>query len=142
MVAWDKFGPTLEDVAVLTSLPIFGESRAIAMPGDSEVQLDLESEIRLVLLNETLSDSKHKGKTTYNILVSYFTEGPGTASEVVLEAMLAFWLSWYVLPSGPEDGINSYVFPLVIRLAKGEKVALAPIFLVLFFIGWTSAFRV
>lgn len=34
-----------------------------------------------------------------------------------------------MLPSGLEDGINSYVFPLVIRLAKGEKVALAPIFL-------------
>lgn len=61
--------------------------------------------------------------------MSYFTERLGTASEVVLEAMLAFWLSWYVLSSGPEDGINSYVFPLAIKLAKGEKFALTPVFL-------------
>lgn len=33
------------------------------------------------------------------------------------------------MPSGPEDGINAYVFPLAIRLARGEKVALALIFL-------------
>lgn len=46
-----------------------------------------------------------------------------------LKAMLSFWLSWYVLSSGPEDSINAYVFPMAIRLARGEKVALAPIFL-------------
>lgn len=40
-------------------------------------------------------------------------------SEIVLEAMLAYWLSWYVLPSGHEDGINPYVFPIAIRLTKG-----------------------
>lgn len=33
VAAWDEFGPTLEDVVVLTGLPIFGESRAIAMLG-------------------------------------------------------------------------------------------------------------
>lgn len=43
--------------------------------------------------------------------------------------MLAFWLSWYVLPSSPEDGIHPYVFLLAVKLAKGEKLALAPIFL-------------
>lgn len=50
-------------------------------------------------------------------------------SKVRLEAMLSFWLSWHVLLSGPEDGINAYVFPIAIRLARGEKVALTPIFL-------------
>lgn len=43
--------------------------------------------------------------------------------------MLDFWLSWYVLPSRCEDRINSFVFPLAIRLEKGEKIALRPIFL-------------
>lgn len=33
------------------------------------------------------------------------------------------------MPSGPTDGINPYVFPLTIKLAKVEKLALAPIFL-------------
>lgn len=97
--------------------------------GSSDVKLDTEGEVRVVLLNEALSDTKHKGKSTNNTWVSYFMEGQGTASEVVLNTMVAFLLSWYVLPSGPEDGINSYGFPLSFRLAKGEKVTLVPIFL-------------
>lgn len=47
--------------------------------------------------------------------------------------MLVYWLSWYVLPSRPEDGISPYVFPLAVRLAKGGKIALAPFFLALYF---------
>lgn len=50
-------------------------------------------------------------------------------SGIVLEAMLAFWVSWYVLPSGPQDGIHPYVFPLAIKLSKVEQLALALIFL-------------
>lgn len=47
----------------------------------------------------------------------------------MLEALLSYLLSWFVLPSGPEDGLNSYVFLLAILLAKGEKLALAMIYL-------------
>lgn len=57
--------PTLEDVVVLTSLPLFGESKGIAMPGSSDVIFYTEDGVRLTLLNEALSDSKHKGKSTY-----------------------------------------------------------------------------
>lgn len=80
-------------------------------------------------MNEALSESKHKNETAYPTWVTYFTQGAGARSEVVLKAMLAYWLSWYVLPSGPKDGMNPYVFPLAVRLAKGEKLALAPVFL-------------
>lgn len=45
-----------------------------------------------------------------------------------LKAMLAYWLP-YILSTVPEDGLNPYVFPLAIRLGRGEKLALAPIFL-------------
>lgn len=48
-----EFYLTLEDVAVLTGLPIFGESRAIVMPGDLNVKLHKEGEIRLGLLRGT-----------------------------------------------------------------------------------------
>lgn len=34
-----------------------------------------------------------------------------------------------MLPSGPGDGFNSYVFPLGNRLAKGERLALEPFYL-------------
>lgn len=59
-----EFCPTLEDVVVLTGLPLLGESRARAMPESSDVVLDAEGEVRLVLLNQVLSNSKHKGKST------------------------------------------------------------------------------
>lgn len=48
---------------------------------------------------------------------------------MVLEALFSYWLSWFVLPSEPEGGLNSYMFPLAILLAKGERLALAPIYL-------------
>lgn len=41
----------------------------------------------------------------------------------------SLWLSWIVFPSGLEDGLSSYIFSLAILLAKGRKVALAPIYL-------------
>lgn len=43
---------------------MLGESGAIIMPGSSDVALDAEGEVRLVLLNQVLSESKHKGKST------------------------------------------------------------------------------
>lgn len=59
----------------------------------------------------------------------YSNEGKGRRSGLVLEPLLAYWLYWFVLPGGPEDGLNSYVFPLVILLTKERKVALVPIYL-------------
>lgn len=47
----------------------------------------------------------------------------------MVEALLAYWLSWFVLPSGLEDGLNDYVIPLAILLAKGEKLALALLYM-------------
>lgn len=62
MAAWGEFRSTPEDVIVLTGFPIFGESRAIDTPGESTIKLDSEGEIRLILLNEALSDSSTKGR--------------------------------------------------------------------------------
>lgn len=56
-------------------------------------------------------------------------EGRGWKKNVTVEAFLSFWLSRYVLPSGPEDGINAYVFPLAVRLARGKKLSLGPLYL-------------
>lgn len=93
VAACGEFGPTFKNVVVLTGLPLFSDSRVIVATGEPAIKLDAESELRLVLLNGALTDSKHKGKSTYNTWVTYFTEVPGTASEMRLEAILAFWLS-------------------------------------------------
>lgn len=46
-----------------------------------------------------------------------------------MEALLSYWLSRYILPSEPEDGINAYVFHLFVRLATGWKLLLRPLYL-------------
>lgn len=66
IAAWGEFGLTLEDVVVLAGLPVCGDSRAIVMPGDSSTKLDEEGKIRLGLLNEALTESKHKRKALIN----------------------------------------------------------------------------
>lgn len=48
----------MEDVIILTDLPVFGESRAIKMFEDSdEIALGVEGEKRLGLLNKALTKS-------------------------------------------------------------------------------------
>lgn len=44
MAAWGEFGPTPEDVVVLTSLPVFIKVQAIAISDDSSTRLDDEGE--------------------------------------------------------------------------------------------------
>lgn len=75
--AWGEFCPTLEDVVMLTSLPLLREVKTVMIPGSSELILDDGDEARLIVLNEALSDSKVKGKSTYTTWVNYFTEGVG-----------------------------------------------------------------
>lgn len=48
-------------------------------------------------------------------------------SELTVEAMLAYWLLWFVLPCGLEDGLNANVFPLAIMLGKERKVGSNPV---------------
>lgn len=48
---------------------------------------------------------------------------------MIVEAFLSYWLSIYILLSGPEDGINVYKFPLTVCLAKRKKLSLDPLYL-------------
>lgn len=65
--------------------------------------------------------SRSSGKSTYASWLHDFDQGKGSQSDHVLEAFLAYWLSWYFLPSGMDDGLHQFVFPL----AKATKFALA-----------------
>lgn len=50
-------------------------------------------------------------------------------------------LSWYILPSVLEDGINAYVIPLAIRLAKGKRLPLEPLYVDHCMLGWMSTYK-
>ncbi|KAI8534241.1 hypothetical protein RHMOL_Rhmol10G0074400 [Rhododendron molle] len=46
-----------------------------------------------------------------------------------LAAFLAYWLTWYIFPGPPKDGVDTALFELAAILASGESVPLAPLFL-------------
>ncbi|KAG5523152.1 hypothetical protein RHGRI_035090 [Rhododendron griersonianum] len=56
-------------------------------------------------------------------------DGPGLKEPAHLAAFLAYWLTWYIFPGPPKDGVDTALFELAAILASGESVPLAPLFL-------------
>lgn len=65
----------------------------------------------------------------YASWIWFFYEGEERRSEMVMEALLAYWLLWLVLTSVLGNVLNINVSPLAILLAKGDKTNLAPLYL-------------
>lgn len=83
---------------VLTCLPVFGEVNTIKLPKDSmEITLDEADKKKLKALNKALSESKSSNKSMYASWARHFIVGMGVGSDINFEAILAYWLSWYVL---------------------------------------------
>ncbi|KAG5521367.1 hypothetical protein RHGRI_033809 [Rhododendron griersonianum] len=57
------------------------------------------------------------------------TNGPGLKEPAHLAAFLAYWLTWYIFPGPPKDGVDTTLFELTAILASGESVPLAQLFL-------------
>lgn len=91
-------GLTLEDVLSLMALPLYGETKAVC------TMFEGEDEEKLQWLIATVSHSKatSSSKSTYVSWIPYFDEGKGSHSGLVLEALLAYWLSWFILRSASE----------------------------------------
>lgn len=60
-------------------------------------------------------------------LFRHFRGDEGLKKNVTVKAFLSYWLSRYVLSSSLKDGINVYVFPFAVRLARGKKLPLGPL---------------
>lgn len=84
--------------------------------------LEGEDKDKLGRLTEVVSYNKSAHKSC----IHYFYES--RVSGLVLETLLAYWLSWFISPSG-QDRLSSYIFSSAILLAKGRKVVVAPIYL-------------
>lgn len=74
-------------------------------------------------------------------LFRHFRGDEGLKNNVILEAFLSSWLSRHVLPSRPKDGINAYMLPLAVRLARGKKLPLRTLYLGSLLV-WTSVFGI
>lgn len=126
VASWGEFGPTLEDVVALTLLPLFGDAQVAHFK-----LTDKDSKVRHDALTQFLQKTKYGAskKSTYLTWASYFVDGAGKDSPFQLEAFLAYWLSYFVFPGPPKDGVHSSVFSMEVMLAQGKKLALAPWFL-------------
>lgn len=90
-------------------------------------------------LNKAIFDSGSFAiKATYVTWIQYFETGRGKNTKCKDEAMLYFWLPYFVSPSDLEDGPNSFVIPLAILLASGKRLSLTPLYLVPCSRDWTS----
>lgn len=59
----------------------------------------------------------------------YFDTGKGKENDFVVEANVSILVRWFVLPSSPEDRLNSFVFRLAILFVKGKRLVLVPLYL-------------
>lgn len=82
--------------------------------------LEEDDEEKLHYLVFVIAASKTFVKSTYAMWLRYFDESEGSQSGMVVEALLSYWLSWFVLLSGLEDDLDAYVFPLPVFLRRGR----------------------
>lgn len=114
VASWGEFGPTLEDVVALMSLPLFGDAQVTHFKF-----MDKDSKVRHDALTQFLQKTKYRAskKSTYLTWASYFVDGAGRDNPFQPQAFLAYWLSYFVFPGPPEDGVHSSVFSMAVMLA-------------------------
>ncbi|KAE9444591.1 hypothetical protein C3L33_23511, partial [Rhododendron williamsianum] len=58
-----------------------------------------------------------------------YVAGPQYNQRLYMAGFFSYFLSYFVLPDYPVDGLSQAVFLLAVLLARGQPVALAPLFL-------------
>lgn len=87
----EEFSPSLKDMAMLMSLPLFGESYAIG------ITLKIEDQEKVEYLTKSISSSKYpSNKVTCLSWVKYFDEDDGRNSYFQLKTFLAYCVSYFV----------------------------------------------
>lgn len=71
--------------------------------------LEEKNEAKLRYMTSSMIASKTSSKSTCATWLRYCREREGSQSKLVVEPLVAYWLSWSVLLSGLEDGLNAYV---------------------------------
>uniref|UniRef100_A0A0E0KKP1 Aminotransferase-like plant mobile domain-containing protein n=1 Tax=Oryza punctata TaxID=4537 RepID=A0A0E0KKP1_ORYPU len=117
---WGEATVSLLDVALLGGLPANGGPVPAALP--SHWRAD-EAALNAVRLGFNRSACK---KAHHSAWISHFLTGPAADPVVEHAAFLSLWLTRFVLPGHPESTMRQSLFPLAVRMARGDRVALAP----------------
>lgn len=81
-----EFGPTLEDVLNLMTLPLYRETNSMSLTFKGEDEDKLQQLTVAIGHSSAISSSK----STYASWISYFDEGKRSDGGLVLEALIAY----------------------------------------------------
>ncbi|XP_040989066.1 uncharacterized protein LOC121236702 [Juglans microcarpa x Juglans regia] len=110
---------TLEDMMILGGYSVLGDSFSERLETDDMRKI----KGNLTEVHKQISVAR---KVRHCPWMNYFM---GTGHELEHEAFLSLWLSRYVVPTYLYDNIGKHCFPIAIRLARGIRIALAPVVL-------------
>ncbi|KAG5524063.1 hypothetical protein RHGRI_030905 [Rhododendron griersonianum] len=121
---WGDGGPTLQDTAILMRLSTRG-SAAFDPSSLSSADARLVDRLRRAYTEADLPSPRTAP------LAGQEAEFYGKLydSDLHLAGFLVYWLSFFVVPDFPYEGLNHNVFPLTVSLARGDFVLLGPFFL-------------
>ncbi|XP_077212783.1 uncharacterized protein LOC143847865 isoform X2 [Tasmannia lanceolata] len=123
---WGEISFTLEDAHVLGNMPLRGGRVCRELEGEEEEWYEKLIEER----------SKIASKVTLKQWVLHFELVEDSMLEHI--GFLAFFLQRSLLPNGPENDVPSCVYGPAIRLALGEKLALAPAVMASLYAGFSE----
>ncbi|KAI4374776.1 hypothetical protein MLD38_012728 [Melastoma candidum] len=115
---WGEASVTLEDVYVLWGYSVLPSP---VLTEDDEM---VETESRLKVARWDIIKSKSKKASSSRWMNTF----KGRGSDIEHEAFLAFWLSRFVFPRSSHT-IYEDLFLIAVQMARGNKVAIAPIVL-------------
>ncbi|KFK35845.1 hypothetical protein AALP_AA4G044400 [Arabis alpina] len=118
---WGEATITLEDVMLLLGFSVLGSSVSAPLDSFSLEMRDVLEKLKKGREENCSSDGCVSQKSWISSFMNRDDE-----KKIEHEAFLTLWLSNYVFPDAYRLSISKNVFPLAVRLARGERVALAP----------------
>ncbi|KAF8393879.1 hypothetical protein HHK36_020077 [Tetracentron sinense] len=143
LLSYTPVAPSLEDVAALLQLEIFGEHVIAAINYNDPVMMECTEALTSALKASTKKSMK---RANFNDWVRYFWReqaskkkgvgtsqpsayGAGMHSPFRREAFIAVWLSRYIFPAYPYEKIQERLFGCASRIANGTRYSLVSLFL-------------